>query len=155
MELTLTERLYEIIEPVVETNGFVLFQVKYYPMKNNGKLEIFIDNAEGGITIKECSFVARELSLVLDNEDIIPNKYNLEVASPGIDWEISDDKSLRRILGKNVRVKFETDNKQLELVGDLDRFDDEKIILIIAKLEKEVFRASIQKVEQEIKFKKN
>ena len=155
MELTLTERLQEIIEPVVKENGYVLFQVKYYPQKNNGKLEIFIDNPEGGVTIKECSFVARELSLVLDNEDIIPNKYSLEVASPGIDWPISDDKSLNRILGKNVKIKFESEGKKLELVGDLEKFDDKKVVLMIANLEKEIARDSIQKVEQEIKFKNN
>ncbi len=153
MELTLTERLTEIAEPVVEMSGYVLFGVKYYPMKNNGKLEILIDTAEGGITIAECSKVSRELSLVLDNEDIIPNKYNLEVTSPGIDWPLEDDKSLQRIIGRNVKVSFTKDDKRLEVVGDLTSFDDEYVVVSIANVEKEIFRASITKIVQEVKFK--
>ena len=152
MEQTLTERLYDIIEPVVEQNEYVLFQVKYYPMKSNGKLEIFIDKSSGGVSIKECSVVAKEISLVLDNEDIIPNKYNLEVASPGIDWEISDDKSLNRVMGRDLKISYKDENKRLEASGVLERFDDEKIVLSVAEIEREVFRASIVKIEQEIVF---
>lgn len=152
MEQTLTERLYDIIEPVVEQNEYVLFQVKYYPMKHNGKLEIFIDKTNGGVTVKECSVVAKEISLVLDNEDIIPNKYSLEVASPGIDWEINDDKSLSRIIGRDVKISYKDDSKRLEASGILERFDDEKIVLSVAKIEREVFRVSIVKIEQEIVF---
>lgn len=155
MELTLTERLYEIIEPVVELNGYVLFQVKYYPNKDKSRLEIFIDLAEGGVSIKECSSVARELSLVLDNEDIIPNKYNLEVASPGVSWEIEDNKSLQRVIGRDLKIKFVDDGKNLEAVGVLESFNEETIKLSVAGIDREVSRASVKKIEQEIVFKKN
>ncbi len=152
MELTLTERLNSIVEPVVELNGFVLFQVKYYPLKNNGKLEILIDKEEGGISIQECSIVAKEISLVLDNEDIIPNKYSLEVASPGINWKIDDDKSLKRVMDRDLKIIYSSDGKNLEASGVLTSFDEEKIVLSIAEIDREIFRASVIKIEQEIVF---
>jgi ribosome maturation factor RimP len=46
-----------------------------------------IINKEGGVMLSDCEAFSRALSAKLDEEDLIKEKYFLEVASPGIDSE--------------------------------------------------------------------
>ena len=46
---------------------------------------MFIDDADDGISVEDCEKVSRQVSGVLDVEDLIQGEYTLEVSSPGMD----------------------------------------------------------------------
>ena len=56
--------------------------------------------------LDDCSAVSRQISAVLDVEDIIDAAYQLEVSSPGIDRPLFTPEHFRRYVGELVKVKM-------------------------------------------------
>ena len=83
-EMGLDARVASIIEPVAHDLGFRLVRVRMYD--NNGQtLQIMAERPDGTMNVNECEALSKAVSPVLDVEDPIPQAYNLEVSSPGID----------------------------------------------------------------------
>ncbi len=77
-------RVAAIVGPVAEDMGFRLVRARLYD--NNGlTLQIMAERPDGTMSVSDCESLSRALSPVLDVEDPVPQAYNLEVSSPGID----------------------------------------------------------------------
>ncbi len=100
----ITERVTELVSPIVETAGLELVDVEYV-RERDWFLRVFIDK-EGGIDIDDCSAVSNALAKKLDEEDFIKEKYYLEVSSPGIDRPLKKDKDLAAHYGTKVDLAF-------------------------------------------------
>ncbi len=74
----------KIAEPVIKELGLRLVRI-IISGREGCTLQIMIDRSESIVTVEDCAKLSRQLSPVLDVEDIISGKYNLEVSSPGID----------------------------------------------------------------------
>ncbi len=70
-------------------------------------LRVFIDN-DRGIDVDDCAEVSRQLSAVLDVEDLLSTAYTLEVSSPGLDRPLFDEKDFIRFSGTEVALKLLT-----------------------------------------------
>jgi ribosome maturation factor RimP len=66
---------------------------------------LYIDK-EGGVTLDDCANFSRELSTILDVEDVIPTAYRLEVSSPGLDRPLKKKDDFIRFAGQMVKVKM-------------------------------------------------
>jgi ribosome maturation factor RimP len=77
------ERMVELADEVGENTNLEVVRVQY--LKEHGRqiLRVTI-NKEGGITLNDCERFSREYSNLLDQEDLIEERYYLEVESPGI-----------------------------------------------------------------------
>lgn len=93
-----------IAQPILESLRFELVDVEYRRSGREAILRLFIDK-EGGVTLDDCADFSRELSLVLDVEDIIPCEYNLEVSSPGLDRPLKTPADYERFKGRLVKVR--------------------------------------------------
>lgn len=100
----ITERVTELVSPIVEAAGLELVDVEYV-RERDWFLRVFIDK-EGGIDIDDCSAVSTALAKELDEEDFIKEKYYLEVSSPGIDRPLKKDKDLTAHYGSKVDLAF-------------------------------------------------
>ena len=67
--------------PILESLGMELVDIEFTRAGRDSVLRLFIDK-EGGVTLDDCADVSRELSAILDVEDVIPGHYSLEVSSP-------------------------------------------------------------------------
>ena len=93
------------------------------------RLRIFIDKP-GGVTVADCARVSREISDLLDTEDIIPHKYLLEISSPGLDRPLMSKTDFKRKMGKKVKVFLKEESSQdKELKGEIVGLENEKLIL--------------------------
>ena len=97
------EQLWHLIEPVVESEGFELIELKYVPGKN-GRLSLYIDR-EPGITIDNCEQVNGMVSDFLDQTDPISHSYNLEVSSPGLERPLRKREHFLKYSGEKVKIK--------------------------------------------------
>ncbi|MBI5186134.1 MAG: ribosome maturation factor RimP [Nitrospinae bacterium] len=103
MSQSVTEKLRDILAPVVESEGMELVEVEYRREGRGWVIRIFIDK-EGGITIEDCSLISREAGPILDVEDLIPHHYTLEVSSPGLDRPLKKLSDYQRFQGKLARI---------------------------------------------------
>lgn len=84
--MTDTKALEALVEPIATAMGFDLVRVAL--MNGPGGLTLQVmaeDPATRQLTIDQCASLSRRVSDVLDEADPIPDEYNLEVSSPGID----------------------------------------------------------------------
>jgi len=97
------DRLVRLIEPVVVGLGYELVGVEFDA--NQRVLRVYIDH-EHGIVIDDCSKVSHQVSGVLDVEDPIPGKYQLEISSPGMDRPLFSLAHFQRFQGALARVRL-------------------------------------------------
>jgi ribosome maturation factor RimP len=101
---SVVDKIECMVLPLVTALGLELFEIEYKREGRQMILRIFIDK-EGGITLDDCAAVSRELSALLDVEDIIPGKFTLEVSSPGLNRPIRSLADYDRYIGKLVKVR--------------------------------------------------
>lgn len=101
-EKSIVQKVKELVEPIVKSMGFRLFDVEFKP-ERGWVLRVILDK-EGGITINDCEEVSKRLSALLDVEDIIPTSYILEVSSPGLTRELTKPEHYEFFKGRLIRV---------------------------------------------------
>ncbi len=92
------------MEPLINHAGMELVHLEYTGSPSGMVLRLFIDKP-GGVTIDDCAYVSRIISDLLDVKDPIPEHYNLEVSSPGINRPLVRLKDYTRFAGERVFIK--------------------------------------------------
>lgn len=116
----------ELVQALLVDTDLELVDVEYVREKD-WYLRIFIDK-EGGVEIDDCQMVSEKITELLDAKDPIPDKYYLEVSSPGIDRPLKKDSDLEAAYETKVDIEFNTPWEGLnELVGVLVSHDAESI----------------------------
>ena len=98
------EKTEAILLPILEKNGFELWDVEYVKEGGTWYLRAYIDKP-GGIMVDDCEIVSRELSDLLDEKDFIDEAYILEVSSPGLGRTLKKERDFEKSLGKEVEVR--------------------------------------------------
>jgi len=115
----------ESIKLAVESLGVKLYDIITTKENNNNILRVVITSKDG-INLDKCAEVSRLISPLLDVEDPILGKYNLEISSPGIERKLKKTEHFLASVGELVKVK----NVATEVFkGELIFADDEKIII--------------------------
>ncbi len=149
MRLTkdISDRLWELIEPVVVETDLELVDIVLRQEKGRSILDIVIDKNEG-ITVDDCAVISEKVSLLLDVEDLIRHKYYLEVGSPGIFRELKRDRDFLRNLGKRIKANFKTPQKgHKQFIGLLKSYSEQVVVLGDEANELEVEPANIKKIQ--------
>jgi len=126
------EAIRNIAERVAVTHGVELVEIE---LKGGGKartLRLTIDKPEG-VTHEDCANVSREVSTILDVEDVVPGgSYLLEVSSPGLDRKLLRPEDYKRFAGSRIKVMTrEPVNGNRHFEGRLQSFEDGKLLLEI------------------------
>jgi len=103
------EDLWLLAEPHVRDLGFDLIEVQFGREATEMVLRLYIDRPEGvggGVTHEDCEKVSRDLSAALDVADKIPNAYQLEVSSPGLDRPLRRERDFARFVGESARIRL-------------------------------------------------
>ena len=93
-----------MIEPVLEPDGIELVEVEYLLLGGSWTLRLYIDTPNG-VTIDDCAMVSRQIGALLDMENPIDHRYNLEVSSPGINRVMRKLQDFERFSGRQARIK--------------------------------------------------
>jgi ribosome maturation factor RimP len=97
------ERVEFLLRGAVEEQGMELVHVQYLARHRSPLLRVYIDKP-GGVTLEDCQTVSRQASVLLDVEDLISDRYVLEVSSPGLDRPLFRVEDYLRFSGREVRL---------------------------------------------------
>ncbi len=103
---TVPEKTREIVDRVASSEGLEVVDIEWKGGGNNRLLRIFIDKP-GGVTHADCEAVSRQVSVILDVEDVIETRYTLEVSSPGLDRKLVKAADYERFAGRKARVMLQ------------------------------------------------
>ena len=143
----------DIVAPVAEEMGIILWDVEYVKEGAKKILRITIDSEEG-IDINICEKFHRTIDPLLDEADPIEGAYYLECTSPGIEREIKTDAHISMCLGEKVEIKlYAPKNGSKSFVGILLGLDEEGKVLVDISGERIAFeRKEISKMHTVFDF---
>ena len=102
---SLAEKIEDTIAPSIADMGFDLIQVKFMDGKKSQTLQIMAERPDGSMSLDDCAAISRQISAVLDVEDVIPTAYRLEVSSPGIDRPLVKLTDYSTYIGHAVKIE--------------------------------------------------
>lgn len=144
----LLPEIEKIILPFLEREGVELVEISPHGKGRTSVLRITIWE-KGGIGTDELSRLSRHISDLLDEEDIIPGKYTLEVSSPGLDRELKTENDFRRAEGEKVKLTLSDGST---MTGEIASAADGQIILIEEEEQKPVPIGNISRGKIIIEF---
>jgi len=97
------------MEEHVATLGFELVSLDWAGSRNRLIMRIRMDRPESGpestVTVDDCAKVSRALEAWLDEDGDIPERYVLEVSSPGVERPLVRLRDWKRFAGRPVVVR--------------------------------------------------
>ena len=123
------DELQKLLNPTIEGLGYELTDLEAQLGSGSGVLRIFIDKADG-IGVEDCEKVSLAVSALLDVEDPVPGRYDLEVSSPGLDRKLTKVEHFQRFEGETIKVqmRFPIEGRR-RFRGTLVSSDNEGIVV--------------------------
>src|SRR5215210_3861646 len=135
-EAGIVEQVRAVATRVAEGLGLSIFDVQFRREAPGMVLRVQIDRpgpaatAEESVSVEDCAKVSRDLSAILDVEDIVPLAYTLEVSSPGLDRPLRRGDDYRRFAGRRAKIVMrEAVDGQTYFKGRLGGVDDGAVII--------------------------
>jgi ribosome maturation factor RimP len=121
------KKVEEIITPFAAELGLEIWDVRFAKEGSEWYLRIFIDK-EGGVSIDDCVDLTHAISSPLDEADPIAQSYMLEVASPGVERELTRKEHFLKYIGAPVMLRtIRAIDGVRDFKGELVSFEDNKI----------------------------
>jgi ribosome maturation factor RimP len=148
MSHPLIPQIFQISEEVASPLGLEVVDVVLYTNKNPVVLRVDIRNPEQDTGLDDCERMSRALEPTLDETDLIPYAYVLEVSSPGAERQLQGDREFIAFKGFMVTVSTTVphDNKN-SWTGHLVSRDDTHVALSIKGRIAKIPRELIDRVE--------
>ena len=93
----------------VEALGFEVVEVEWGGTERRPIMRLRVDLPDSGpgkgVTVGDCARLSRELESWLDEHPALPEKYVLEVSSPGVERPLLRERDFRRFVGAVIRLK--------------------------------------------------
>jgi ribosome maturation factor RimP len=122
MSHPLIPQLLEIAEAIATPLGLEVVDMLMYTHKNPATLRVDIRNLDQHTGLEDCERMSKALEIALDEADVVPYAYVLEVSSPGTDREIKSDREFLAFKGFMVKAIAGNDTWTGHLVSrDLDK----------------------------------
>ena len=136
MSRDVVEQVRTVAARVAASYGLDIFDVQFRREAAGMVLRVRIDRpgaaatAEDSVSVEDCAAISRDLSAVLDVEDIVPTAYTLEVSSPGLDRPLRGADDFRRFAGRRAKlVMREAVDGQTFFKGRLGGVEDGRVVI--------------------------
>ena len=127
------EKILEMLEEKMEEHlnelGLELADIEYVSEGGYNYLRIYVEKPDGNTSLDDCV----ELSGRIDNiaDELINEKFYLEVSTPGLERKLKRPKDFTRFTGRKVKIytKSQVEEKKT-LEGKLEKIENETIFLL-------------------------
>ncbi|MFH1128444.1 MAG: ribosome maturation factor RimP [Candidatus Omnitrophota bacterium] len=140
------DKLKKLIQDYLESRRLEFVDLIYHYEGRDLFLRILVDTPGDNICLDECARLNREIGAILDGQEMLNQRYILEVSSPGIDRPITTKKDFLRC--RNRKVKFflkEMVNGKLEWDGIISKVEGDSVF---ADIKGEILEIPINKVNK-------
>lgn len=132
--VNIPQRVTELAQPILDSLGLELVDLEFKQAGRRHILCLYIDKP-GGVNLDDCAEVSRELSLALDVDDFITERYSLEVSSPGLERPLKKLDDFARYQGRLAQIKTielfqdEQGNQRKTFLGTIQGVEGEFVVL--------------------------
>ncbi|MFC8127995.1 ribosome maturation factor RimP [Streptomyces sp. NPDC057302] len=127
MSTTQSERLRELLEPLVSSKELDLEEIEVASVGRKRVLRVVIDS-DDGVDLDQIAEISREISEKLDESDAMGDgEYTLEVGSPGAERPLTEHRHYLRAVGR--LAKFQLTEGGDDVIARILEVDDEGVNL--------------------------
>lgn len=125
------DAIIQLIKPTIKALGLQLWGLELAQAGKHTVLRVYVDSVDNsGVTLDECTKASREISALMDVEDPIKGRYQLEVSSPGVDRPLYTAEQFARYIGEMARVKLRIAREgQRQFTGNIAAVNGDEIEL--------------------------
>ena len=98
-------------------------------MSGKGRIIIVYLTKIGGVSLDECARFSRSLSEELETFDLIPERYFLEVSSPGLERPLKLKSHWVSAINEKVAVQYNAEEEKRSSMGTLVEVNQDTIVL--------------------------
>lgn len=135
------EEKLNLIESKIEVHlkelSLELADIEYVREGGYNFLRIYVESLEGDTTLDDCIALSTKIDSIVD--DLIEDKFYLEVSTPGLERKLKKEKDFIRFIGREINVKTRSNVENTKsFEGKLLNFKDNKVYLKDKKLDKDI-----------------
>jgi ribosome maturation factor RimP len=135
----LIDQIKEAIAPEFQRKGICLVEINKSYQGRILFLRFIVDKTGSAVTLGECASLNRQIGMILDERNLIEDRYILEVCSPGLDRPLKTKDDFTRCQGRRVKFfliqpingKIEIDGLITEVSEDGVKADTAQAVLTI------------------------
>ncbi len=127
--MELREILLELANRLLSDQPLYLVDIEIKGASAAPIIWIYLESEKGGVSIDACASLSREIVFHLDNRTDIPEKFTLNVSSPGLDRPLVDKRQFVSNLGRMAQVKSHSDGVTTTLKGRITEVVEDSFIL--------------------------
>jgi ribosome maturation factor RimP len=112
------QTLEDVVNAELDALGYDLVELRKGGTRNRPLLDVRIDRRDGAkVTVDDCARVSRAIEARLDAGEaaLVPERYVLEVSSPGAERPLKSAADWRRFVGRKAKVKSEVLGGRIEV----------------------------------------
>lgn len=143
--------LLEIIEQSVLKNNCFLIDVVFRGTQNNPVVEIFVDN-EQGVTTELCSMISRDLSTVIEDQELLSPNYRVDISSPGVDRPLKYIDQFKKHINRKFEVVYQIEESKNKIEGTLRKINNDKLLFESGNSQIEIDFNSVKSAKVLISF---
>jgi len=120
------KRIKELAEPIVSQSDMFIIDVE---LKHQDMIVIwvYVDSEKSGVNVDKCSKISRELSFLIEKEELFYKSYRLNVSSPGLSRPLTDKRQYVKNKGRTVKVKFKQAESYEKIEGVLKEVSEDRV----------------------------
>lgn len=99
------ESIYTAIAHSLEFMGYEIVRIRVFNGAKPVKVQVMLERVDGQlITVDDCAQASHQISSVMDVENMISSRYDLEVSSPGLNRPLTREKDYKAAIGKVAKI---------------------------------------------------
>lgn len=121
-------QLKELLLGAVAAAGYELWGAELINSGKSTTLRVYID-ADKGVDIDDCEKASRQISSVMEVEEIALDRYTLEVSSPGLYRPLFTLEQYKKYIGEEIKLRLKHANElnRKNFSGTLTQADEEGV----------------------------
>jgi ribosome maturation factor RimP len=120
---TVVERVGKLVEEALSESALYLVDLVVRGRTGSRVVEVYVDG-DAGVGVDELAEMSRRIAFLLDTEDPIKGKYNLNVSSPGTDRALLFPRQYAKHRGKSLEIHVRSDKPESEGVTETGELID-------------------------------
>ncbi len=147
------EIVEKTIKPIAEKFGQEVVDTVITSNSKGILVRVTVGSKKGPM-VSDLAAIAKEFRKFCEASEngILPEDYQLEVSSPGIDRELKSFKDFYWNEGRLLKILLKGEDKNINVEGMLNEAFEDKIIILVDDEEKEIRTEDIIKAKIKIKF---
>jgi ribosome maturation factor RimP len=117
-----------LLESELAASGFDLLDVRVFRGGGRVQVRVFLD-AAGGIDLDGCARASRTVDMLLEEADLIPGPYVIEVSSPGIRRPLRRPDHFAAVVGQRIEALTGAADRPRRVRGELLAADDAGLLV--------------------------